>query len=262
MSMELDSSSYMSQGTATDPGAVDYGAMPVPRLDWTKGLTWICGLCILVGGYSLYRSAVTFGSLLSDESEAVEELRSADTRSAAAMAKWAEEVEDVRRQYGPVTAFLALFQAGLGVAFLFACPILLSKRKNAHWFLFNTCSLAIFCSFCGVVLFVLVVIGSRNATEEMSAALKADVVSRARSHGGHLTKEEIKALDSATSSFRRGFATGAAFGTAARLAVAAIFFGLIMIYLTRPTIRQIFGEDPYEKLAAEHADVDAGFAPA
>jgi hypothetical protein len=87
-----------------------------------------------------------------------------------------------------------------------------------------------------------------GATQEMSQAIQSQLKADMQARGEHLTAEEAASVAPTINAVFAGVATLSAIGG---LVIKGIFYGMIMIFLTRPHVREIFGEHPYANLPAQ-----------
>ena len=252
MSTGLSSAQYLQ---ANDQGIPDDLYAPEPlrkRENWTTGLTVLCLVFALIGVLGSVSAIYGASRLIANEPLVIKSKsnsRSSRARKMAALeTKVNAAMQRAQKKYRPVLFFMEFAKFGLGAAFLVAAGMILVRRRKGRSFAFAICGLAIAYNCCGSGVYVLVANSAKGGLQEMTSTIMTELRGDMRSHGQRMSKEQEKAVANMVAN---GAATGALLAGFLALLIKVGFYSATMLYLNRPNIREIFGENAFAGVAMQ-----------
>ena len=221
-----------SQATSPNPGRGS---------GWTKGLTVICVLFLLI--------AVTgsFGALFGFVGLFIEPMRADTSEMTYSRKQIVEEFEEAqiaaRHKYFPVLLYMQLMKLGLAIGLGVSAVLMLQRKARGRSLAVAFCAMALVFHFASLGVGLMVANDGGSLTSFMSSAMddaaaEQNLTAEQRAQGEALVKNAVF--------------TGAIIGLSVGLLIKVAFYGFIIMHLIQPEVRRIFGEDPFAELACEN----------
>ncbi len=220
---------YASTDSAT---VLEESGLASKRQDWSTGLTWICILFVLIGVTGGFSAATNLMAAL--DQGVVTEKFGGDTPELQ------KEIMTRLSHFMPFKIFQEIVKFGLAVAFLMSALLMFGRQSSARRFVMMACTGAIAYHVAGTIMnFMMLASVSDIIAESSRAAMRS------------MGEDETIMNDMLGAAV-----TGFTIVTCTMMALRAGFYSLIMVYLSRPHIRAVFGENAFPELD-EHANPSA-----
>ena len=213
---------------------------PGAKTTWTMGLTWICIFCALISFTGVLSALFGFAGIILQP--VLSEAMSAQV-SDVRIQHIQEQYDAAMKPYRPVLLFQQMVKFGLASAFGIGCVMLLMRSSRARSFVLTTCAGAIVFHVLAAVLHFMTMNAMTDvAVETGKAAIDSGVAMSPELERNASHTDKTMAIFTGMMSF------GTTIGVAIGLAIKGIFYGCMMQCLCTPTVRSIFGENPYPEL--------------